>query len=94
MDNVEVAQVFEEVADLLEIQGANPFRVRAYRNVARLIRDLPERLEDIAGDPSRPLEEFPGVGKDLAGKITTTLRTGDLPLLHELRGLCLKVTLD
>ncbi len=40
MENPKVAQVFEEVADLLEIQGENPFRVRAYRNAARTIRDL------------------------------------------------------
>jgi DNA polymerase (family 10) len=84
MENPEVAQVFEEVADLLGLQGANPFRVRAYRNAARVIRDLSEPLADKAGD-AKNLENLPGIGKDLAEKITTILETGDLPLRQELR---------
>src|SRR5260370_3543794 len=84
MENPEVAQVFEEVADLLDIQGANPFRIRAYRNAARTISDLSERLADMAADPKK-LEQLAGIGKDLAGKITTILDTGDLPLRQELR---------
>src|SRR5437879_13908542 len=85
MENPEVAQVFEEVADLLEIQGANPFRVRAYRNAARTIRDLSEPLADRAQDPTRKLEDLAGIGKDLAEKIVTILQTRDLPLREELR---------
>ncbi len=46
MNNAHIAAVFDEVADLLEFQGANPFRVRAYRNAARTIRDLPESVAD------------------------------------------------
>jgi DNA polymerase (family 10) len=84
MENPEVAQVFEEVADLLDIQGANPFRIRAYRNAARTIQDLSERLADMAADPKK-LEQLAGIGKDLAEKITTILDTGDLPLRQELR---------
>ena len=61
----QVAQVFEEVADLLDIQGANPFRVRAYRTAARTIRDLSERLADICADPKK-LERLSGIGKDLS----------------------------
>ena len=83
MENPEVAQIFEEVADLLDIQGANPFRVRAYRNAARMIRDLSDRLADVGQDK---LEELEGIGKDLAGKIRTILDTGDLPLRQELCG--------
>ncbi len=83
MENPEVAQVFEEVADLLDIQGENPFRVRAYRNAARTLRDLSESL---AGMPPEKLEDLNGIGKDLAGKIRTILETGDLPLRQELRG--------
>ena len=49
MENPEVAQVFEEVADLLELQGANPFRVRAYRSAARTIRDVSEPLAERPG---------------------------------------------
>jgi DNA polymerase (family X) len=86
MENLEVAQVFEEVADLLEIQGANPFRVRAYRNAARTIRDLSEALGDVCANPERKLEEFAGIGQDLAEKIKTILGSGDLPLRQELRG--------
>src|SRR5262245_51773233 len=93
MENPEVAQVFEEVADLLEIQGANPFRVRAYRTAARTIRDLSEPLAEIANDPDRKLVDLTGIGADLAEKIATILQTSDLPLRQELRsqvpaGLC------
>jgi DNA polymerase (family 10) len=83
MENPEVAQVFEEVADLLEIQGENPFRVRAYQNAARTIRDLSAPLAQM---PPEELVELGGIGKDLAGKIETILKTGDLPLRQELRG--------
>ena len=86
MENPEVAQTFDEVADLLELQGANPFRVRAYRNAARTLRDLAEPVAKIAADPERKLEELPGIGADLAEKIRTLLQTGDLPIRRELRG--------
>jgi DNA polymerase (family 10) len=86
MENPEVAQAFDEVADLLELQEANPFRVRAYRNAARTLRDLSEPVADIAADPLRKLEDLPGIGTDLAGKIRTLLQTGDLPLRRQLRG--------
>jgi DNA polymerase (family X) len=84
MENPEVAQVFEEVADLLDIQGENPFRVRAYRNAARTLRDLSAPLAQLP--PDKKLEDLDGIGKDLAGKIATILETGDLPLRQELRG--------
>jgi DNA polymerase (family 10) len=84
MENPEVVRVFEEIADLLEIQGANPFRVRAYRTAARTIGDLSEPLTAIVRDPERKLEDLGGIGKDLAGKIKTILQTGDLPLRQEL----------
>ena len=58
MENPEVAQVFEEVADLLELQNANLFRVRAYRNAARTIRDLPKSLDK----NQEQLKELPGIG--------------------------------
>ena len=69
MTNVEIAAAFEEIADLLEVQGANQFRVRAYRNAARTIRELPEALKEIAADPNRKLTDLEGIGKDLAEKI-------------------------
>jgi len=84
MTNAEIAAVFEQLADLLEFQGANPFRVRAYRNGARAIKDLPEAVEDVANDPDRQLTDVPGIGKDLAEKMMTLLMTDSLPQLEEL----------
>ena len=59
MQNAAVVKIFEELADLLEIQNANPFRVRAYRNAARMLGGLPESLAEIAADPNRSLEDLP-----------------------------------
>jgi DNA polymerase (family 10) len=59
--------------------------VRAYRNAARTIRDLAEPVAEIAADPGRRLEDLPGIGTDLAGKIRTLFQTGDLPLRQQLR---------
>jgi len=84
MENIQIAKTFEEVADLLEIQGANPFRVRAYRNAARTIGTLGTPVETMLKTDGRTLEELPGIGADLAGKITRLCRTGDLPLLGQL----------
>jgi len=84
MENPEVAQIFDEVADLLEIKGENPFRVRAYRNAARTMRDLAEPAAHIVSDHPESLTELPGIGTDLADKITTIVRTGDLPLRRQL----------
>jgi DNA polymerase (family X) len=84
MQNPDIARVFDEVADLLEIQGANPFRVRAYRNAARVVRDYPEPLADVVRRGERDLTEIPGIGEDLALKITTIVTTGELPLRREL----------
>jgi DNA polymerase (family 10) len=85
VQNADVARLFDEYADILEIQGANPFRVRAYRNAARMIGDLPESIADIACDPNRSLVELPGIGKDLAEKICAAVQTGQFPQLTEAR---------
>ncbi len=82
--NVDIAAVFDEIADLLEFTEANPFRVRAYRNGARTLRDLPEQVATIAADPERKLTDIEGIGKDLAEKIKTLLATGDVPMRQEL----------
>ncbi len=84
MTNAEIADIFDQVADLLEFQAANPFRVRAYRNGSRTIRDLPEAVAAIVGDPDRRLTDIQGIGKDLAEKATTLVETGSLPMLDEL----------
>ncbi|MGD8700164.1 MAG: DNA polymerase/3'-5' exonuclease PolX [Gemmatimonadales bacterium] len=85
MENIDYAHVFEEIADLLEIQGANPFRVRAYRNGARTIETLSQPLESLLEDESARLEDLPGIGKDLAAKIRELYQTGELEFLAELR---------
>ncbi len=85
MTNRDIAAVFQQVAELLEFQGANPFRVRAYQNAARRIQDYPEPLSAIVADPERELTELEGIGKDLAEKITALVETGSLPMLDELR---------
>jgi DNA polymerase (family 10) len=84
MNNSRIADAFEQVADLLEFQGANQFRVRAYRNGARAIRDLAEPVSSIISDASRSLTDIPGIGKDLAEKCQTLVQTGHLPMLDEL----------
>ncbi|EMI58511.1 DNA polymerase/3'-5' exonuclease PolX [Rhodopirellula sallentina] len=85
MDNPQIAAVFEELAELLEFRGENPFRIRAYQNGARAIRDLDEPIREIAQDPERDLSKLSGIGKTLAEKIGVLLETGSLPQLVELR---------
>ena len=85
MQNSEIAGLFEELAALLEIDGANPFRVRAYRTAARTISGLTESLVEMVDEGDRDLTELPGIGKDLAGKIADVLETGELEPLEELR---------
>ncbi len=84
MQNPDIARLFDEVADLLEIQEANPFRVRAYRNAARTIRDFPEPLADLVRTGAKDLTEIPGIGDDLAEKITEIVTLGELPLHRQL----------
>src|SRR5436309_5798797 len=84
MQNPDIARLFDEVADLLEIQDANPFRVRAYRNAARTIRSSPESLADLVRSGTKDLTEIPGIGEDLAEKIAEIARTGDLKLHKQL----------
>lgn len=82
--NAECAAVFAEIADMLEIQGANPFRVRAYRNAARTIadygRDIPTLIAN-GGD----LGQIPSIGPDLASKLREIAATGTCELQQTLR---------
>ncbi|MDP3091423.1 MAG: DNA polymerase/3'-5' exonuclease PolX [Nitrospira sp.] len=82
--NADIAADFDELADLLEIEGANPFRIRAYRNAARTMRDLPQ---DVAAmlKKGEDLTELPGIGKDLAAKIREIVETGTAAMLEEHR---------
>lgn len=85
MDNVKIADVFDELAELLEFRGENPFRIKAYRNGARAIRDLDESVANIVADETRSLASVPGIGKTLAEKTVTLVQTGTLVQLETLR---------
>jgi DNA polymerase (family X) len=85
LENSAIADIFEELADLLEFRGENPFRVRAYRNGAHAIRDLDESVASILKDQSRDLADLPGIGTTLAAKARTLVETGTLPQLETLR---------
>jgi len=83
MQNPDIARLFDEVADLLEIQGQNPFRIRAYRNAARVVRDYPRPLaEEVRRGAD--LSEIAGIGEDLAEKIEQIVTTGELALHRQL----------
>jgi len=81
--NADIARVFEEIADLLELEEGNPFRVRAYRNAARVVGDLRfEIAERIAGGEELP--KLPGIGTDLSAKIREIAATGTCALREKL----------
>jgi DNA polymerase (family 10) len=82
--NNDVAGIFEEVADLLEIKGDNPFRVRAYRNAARTVAGLSRSVADLAVE-DKGLDGLPGIGKELAEKIRTIVAAKKLPFLEDLK---------
>ena len=80
--NSEIAAMFDELADLLEIEGANPFRIRAYRNAARVIGGQSGSVAAMVAG-GHDLTRLPGIGDDLAEKIRTVVATGRLPVLDE-----------
>ena len=84
MENKTIADIFTEIADILEIQGENPFRVRSYRNAARTIVDMSRSLESLV-KAGEDLEEIPGIGKSMSEKIQEILSTGKCHTLEELR---------
>jgi DNA polymerase (family 10) len=82
--NADISAIFEEIADLLEIQGANPFRIRAYRNAARTLSEYPQELQQLV-EKGESLPHLPGIGADLAGKITEIASSGRCSMLQRLR---------
>ncbi|MEE9576265.1 MAG: helix-hairpin-helix domain-containing protein, partial [Gemmatimonadota bacterium] len=84
MENIEIARQLDQVADLLEIQEANPFRVRAYRNAVRTIRDLAAPLERMVAEEA-DLMALPGIGKEMARHIGELVTAGEMGVLAELR---------
>jgi DNA polymerase/3'-5' exonuclease PolX len=75
LQNAEIAAALDEIADLLEIQGANPFRVPAYRGAARTVGSWGRSVQAMV-ELGVDLDELPGVGPDLAGKIGEIVATG------------------
>ena len=83
MRNLEIAKLFNEIADLLEIKDENIFKIRAYRRAAINLESLTEEIEAVAARGG--LTEIAGIGKDLAAKIAQALETGRIEYLEELR---------
>ncbi|MGB5987877.1 MAG: helix-hairpin-helix domain-containing protein, partial [Desulfobacterales bacterium] len=81
--NKDIAVIFGQVADLLEIEGANPFRVRAYREGARIFGKLSQRVADLIAE-GKDLTEISGIGDDLAAKAEEIVDTGGLKQLEQL----------
>lgn len=81
--NADIAAVFGEIADLLEIQGANTFRIRAYRNAARTINDYARDLPGLINRGEAP-PKLPGIGADLGAKLEEIARTGHSAFLDQL----------
>jgi DNA polymerase (family 10) len=84
VQNAEIAAMFDQAAELLEIGGENQFRVRAYRRAARTVEGLPKAVGSLLKS-GRDLSELPGIGKDLAGKIADIAKTGHFDLLDTLK---------
>ena len=83
MRNLEISYVFNQIADLLEIQGANPFRIRAYRRAALNIEGLADNIETLA--LAGTLRNVPGIGEDLANKIGEYINTGSIQFHEQLK---------
>lgn len=84
MDNQHIAAIFQEIGDILEIQGENRFRVLAYHKAALVISELGQDLQDIYQEDPKKLLEIPGIGKDLAAKIQELLSTGQCAYYEKL----------
>ena len=84
MTNIEIAKIFHELADMLEMKGENQFKVRAYRAASRTFKNLPREVEDMLREGEN-LEQIPGIGEAIAKKITEIVDTGHLKLHDELR---------
>ena len=82
MANAQIAQAFNEIAELLELKGENPFRIRAYRRAALNIEGM---AQDLAALSEAELAALPGIGKDLAAKIRQHVATGRIDLHEELK---------
>lgn len=82
MVNQQIAAIFNEMADLLEIKGENPFRIRSYRRAAQNIEGLPK---DAGLMTEKKLLEVPGIGQDLSAKIREYISTGRITAFEDLK---------
>ena len=85
MNNAQIAEVFENIAGLLDIKGERRFVVVSYQRAARTIDHLPTELEQMVRDED-DLTEIPGIGKAIAGKITQLATEGKMDFYEKLRG--------
>lgn len=83
MENFRIARILSEIGDLLEIQGANPFRIRAYRNAAHTVEGQTVPLQRMLSE-GEDLTELPGIGKDMASHIAEMVETGEAQVHQEL----------
>lgn len=74
--NKDFAEILDKMADILEFKGENPFKITAYRKAARILRNLPQSIEEIARNGK--LEDIPGIGRAIAKKIEEYLDTGEI----------------
>ena len=84
MKNTAIAKVFQDIADLLELKGENPFKIRAYQRAARTIDHLPKEIE-IMLEEAEDLKNIPGVGEAIAKKTTELVTTGKLGYYEDLK---------
>jgi len=84
MQNVDIARLLGEVADLLEISAGNPFKVRAYRNAARTVADHPDSIGELVKDGEFDLTDLPGIGDGIAKEITALVASGAMPQRQQL----------
>jgi DNA polymerase (family X) len=82
--NTDIADIFERMADYLEIEGENPFKIQAYRNAGRTIRGWGAELKEMVAG-GEELTGLPGIGKELAAKIVEILETGTAQALEKLK---------
>ncbi|MDD5543816.1 MAG: DNA polymerase/3'-5' exonuclease PolX [Acidobacteriia bacterium] len=77
VDNKSIAEVFHEIADLLEIKGDNPFRIRSYRNAAMVVETYPESFDTLVREGTTDLQSISGIGEAISGKIKEIVASGD-----------------
>src|ERR1035438_935207 len=84
MENIAIARLLDETAALLEIDAADPFRIRSYRRAAEAVEQQTTQLAALVASDPKQLLAIPGIGKGMAANITLLVETGDMPIRTEL----------